>query len=344
MKAKKIFIYLAIAIVIVAIALLVACTLLRSAKPAAADTADDARLSRLVFNADSAFAYCARQCAFGPRTMNSAAHDACGEWIKSTFESFGLTVKSQRATLTGYDGTALRCENIGAFYRPELPRRILLCAHWDSRPWADNDPDAANHKTPILGANDGASGVAVLLELARMLAADSIGADVGVDFVCFDAEDYGTPQWADAPDDADTWALGAQYWSERYARAAADKRPEYEFGILLDMVGGEGARFFKEGISERFGSQIIKRVWSAARQAGYGSFFVGESGAYVSDDHVPVNEVAGVKCIDIIAHYPDCPQSSFGPTWHTVDDTMEHISPSTLKAVGQTLARLLAEY
>ncbi len=344
MKGKRMFVYSALAVVLVALVLLVACSLLKGARSADVAATDDARLSRLVFDADSALAYCARQCDFGPRTMNSAAHDACGEWIKAAFANFGLEVKSQRATLTGYDGTPLRCENIGAFYRPELTRRILVCAHWDSRPWADNDPDPANHRTPILGANDGASGVAVMLELARMLASDSTGINIGVDFVCFDAEDYGTPQWADEPSDADSWALGAQYWSVRYARTAEDKRPDYEFGILLDMVGGEGARFFKEGMSERFAPQIVGRVWNAAQQAGYGSFFPARSGTYVTDDHVPVNEIAGVKCIDIIAYYPDCPQSSFGPTWHTVDDTMEHIAPSTLKAVGQTLAHLLAGY
>ncbi len=276
--------------------------------------------------------------------MNSAAHDRCGEWIKAQFSSFGLAVESRRADLKGYDGTTLHCENITARYKPELHDRILICAHWDSRPWADNDPNPDNHRTPVMAANDGASGVAVMLELARMLVADSTGLNTGVDFVCFDAEDYGTPQWAAETSDADTWALGAQHWSEQYAATADEEKPEYKFGILLDMVGGEGARFFMEGISLSYAPDVVERVWKTAKKAGYASAFPSEKGTYVTDDHVPVNETAGIKCIDIISYYPDCELSTFGPTWHTVDDTMEHISVSTLKAAGQTLARLLAEY
>ena len=125
------------------------------------------------FVADSAYAYCEQQCAFGPRTMNSPAHDLCGQWIASKFQSFGLTVTTQRADLKGYDGTMLHATNIIASYRPELSDRILICAHWDSRPWADNDPDESNWHKPVLAANDGASGIGVMLELARLLPATS---------------------------------------------------------------------------------------------------------------------------------------------------------------------------
>lgn len=309
---------------------------------------DDTELaaeSRLVFNGDSAYSYCAAQCGFGPRVMNTDAHDRCGEWIKSQFSAFGCTVESQRATLKAYDGTPLRSENIIARYRPEAKRRILICAHWDSRPWADNDPNPDNHRTPVMAANDGASGVAVMLELARMLKADSLGTTIGIDFVCFDAEDYGTPQWADVPDDPQSWALGAQHWARQYASEKDNPaRAEYEYGILLDMVGGEGAKFYKEGFSLRYAPDIIDIVWQTARKAGYGSFFPDSEGGSITDDHLPVNQTAGIKCIDIIPYYPDCAQSSFGPTWHTVNDTMDHISVTTLKAVGQTLAMLLSGY
>lgn len=347
MRKRNIFVYTMMPLLAVAIVSLVACSPVRVGK---SDTAgnlsptDESRLARLVFDADTAYAYCARQCDFGPRTMNSTAHDNCGEWIKATFAAFGLAVESQRADLKGYDGTVLRSENIIARYKPEQRNRLLICAHWDSRPWADNDPDPANHHTPVMAANDGASGVAVMLELARILTADSIGADIGVDFVCFDAEDYGTPQWAADVSEADTWALGAQHWAQQYDATEETDGIRYEFGVLLDMVGGEGARFYKEGMSMNYAPQVVKRVWQTAKSAGYGEFFPTQKGTYVTDDHVPVNETAGIKCIDIIAYYPDCPQSTFGPTWHTVDDTMEHISVATLKAVGQTLARLLAGY
>lgn len=302
-------------------------------------TAADEALSRPVnisFSADSAFLFCQQQCDFGPRVMNSEAHDRCGRWIAEKFRSYGMTVTEQKATLEGYDGTPLQATNIIASYKPDAAARILLCAHWDSRPWADNDPDEANHRKPVMAANDGASGVAVMLEVARLLhQTDSL--QLGVDFICFDAEDWGVPQWSEAEDPGDTWALGAQYW------AAHKHEPNYNarYGILLDMVGGEAARFYREGFSKQYANRIVNRVWAAAEVAGYGSYFPQRDGGGVTDDHVPVNEVAGIPCIDIIAYYPDCEQSSFGPTWHTVDDTMQHIDRNTLKAVGQTLLQVL---
>ena len=288
------------------------------------------------FNADSAYAYCAAQCAFGPRTMNSAAHDSCGRWIERTFARHGMSVKAQQATLRGYDGTPLRATNIIASYRPEAVERILVCAHWDSRPWADNGPDTANWRKPVMAANDGASGVAVMLELARLVGAqDSLA--VGIDFVCFDAEDWGVPQWSDHADDGSSWALGAAHWAENAAKEGYKAR----FGILLDMVGGRGARFYQEGVSLQYAPQVVDKVWAAAATVGHGSLFPAAPGGMVTDDHVPVNEKAGIPTIDIIPYYPDCAESSFGPTWHTVDDDMDNIDRNTLGAVGQTVVQVL---
>ena len=294
------------------------------------------------FSADSAFVYCQQQCDFGPRPMNSPAHDKVRDWIVQEFQRHGCTVEQQHADLKGYDGTMLHSTNIiahsangSAADSTQQKQRILLCAHYDSRPWADNDPDEKNRKTPILAANDAASGVAVMLEVARLLSvADS--ARVAVDFVCFDAEDYGTPQWYDGESQVeDPWALGAQYWAQQMS-ASTDK-PAY--GILLDMVGGEGSKFYYEGMSLEYAKDYVQQVWSAASQAGYGTFFVCSQGGYITDDHIPVNKVAGIPCIDVIPYYPDCQQSSFGPTWHTVSDNMQHISKETLQAVGQTLVQ-----
>lgn len=292
------------------------------------------------FSADSAYAYCKAQCDFGPRTMNSEAHERCGEWIVAKFRQFGLAVVEQKATLKGYDGTPLKATNIIASYTPKqnaegLPR-ILVCAHWDSRPWADNDPDSANWRKPVVAANDGASGVAVILELARLVSqADSLA--VGIDFVCFDAEDWGVPQWSDANDSGDSWALGAQHW------AANPHVKDYSarFGVLLDMVGGSGAKFFREGMSLHYAPEIVEKVWNAARVVGYSSLFPNSQGGMVTDDHIPVNDKLGIPTIDVIPYYESCPQSSFGPTWHTVGDTMENIDPNTLKAVGQTMVQVL---
>ena len=283
------------------------------------------------FNADSAYAYCAAQCEFGPRTMNSDAHEKCGKWIAEQFTRMGCEVELQQGALTGYDGTMLNSTNIIARHHPNATRRILLCAHWDSRPWADNDPDEANWRKPIIAANDGASGVAVMLEVARLLSlTDSL--DLGVDFVCFDAEDWGIPQWENRHDE-NSWALGAQYWARNYKFKGA--KPQ--FGILLDMVGGQGAQFHQEAFSKSYAPAIVRKVWNAAESVGYGSYFKRQDSGGVTDDHIPVNQ-AGIPTIDIIPYYPS---GSFSPTWHTVNDDMAHIDINTLRAVGQTIIQVI---
>lgn len=286
------------------------------------------------FNADSAYIYLQEQCDFGPRTMNSTAHDKCEKWIILKFEQYGCKVTTQKATLNGYDGTPLRSTNIMASYNPEATTRIMFCAHWDCRPWADNDPDSTNWHKPIIAANDAASGVGVMIELARILKGS--GLELGVDFICFDAEDYGTPQWFEGEDPGDTWALGAQYFANNLPEGYAPR-----YGILLDMVGGVGAKFYREGMSMQYAPAIVKKVWNAARQVGYGSYFPKDDGGMITDDHIPVNQTANIPCIDVIPYYPDCAQSSFGPTWHTIADNMDNIDKNTLKAVGQTMVQVL---
>ena len=288
-----------------------------------------------VFCADSAYQYCQSQCDFGPRTMNSKAHDNCEQWIVNKFKVFGMEVVQQKAVLKGYDGTSLNSTNIIASYHPELKDRILLCAHWDSRPWADNDPDEANWKTPVMAANDGASGVGVMLEIARLLSADTLR--LGVDFICFDAEDWGVPQWSDADEYGNSWALGSQYWSANLHKKGYKAR----FGILLDMVGGQGAQFYKEGMSVQYANSVVDKVWRAAQVVGYGSMFPTQLGPGITDDHLPVNTKAKIPTIDIIPYYPNCEQSGFGPTWHTVNDDMAHLDKNTLQAVGQTLIQVI---
>lgn len=316
------------------------------------------------FNADSAFAFCAEQCAFGPRTMNSTAHTQCEQWIIGKFQQYGCQIMTQKADLRGWDGTTLHATNIMARLNPEAKRRIMLCAHWDSRPWADNDPIEANRHTPVMAANDGASGVAVMLEIARALKLQSFNSStlqssIGLDFLCLDAEDYGTPQWHAEQDEA-SWALGAQYFAKNPSTFQPFNSSTFPLGsaknfnssilqsfnppkaaILLDMVGGQGARFYQEGFSREYAQDLLDQVWQAASDAGYGSTFPRQRGGYVTDDHKPLNE-AGIPCIDIIPYYPDCPESSFGPTWHTLSDDLQHLDRQTLKAVGQTLLQFIA--
>ena len=296
------------------------------------------------FNADSAYLFCQQQCDFGPRTMNSQAHDLCEQWIIDKFKSYGMTVIPQKCELKGYDGTMLHSTNIIASYRPELTERILLCAHWDCRPWADNDPDEANWHKPVLAANDAASGVAVMLEIARLISSltldslqSTVNLNLGLDFICFDAEDYGFPQWETIDDPGNTWALGSKYWAGNLHTPGYKAR----YGILLDMVGGQGAQFYQESMSKYYAKHIVDKVWQAAAVVGYGSFFPMAEGGGVTDDHIPVNTVANIPCIDIIPHYPNCEQSSFGPTWHTLNDDMAHIDKNTLLAVGQTIIQVL---
>ena len=186
----------------------------------------------------------------------------------------------------------------------------------------------------VLAANDAASDVAVMLEMARLIQLHPL--EIGIDFICFDAEDYGVPQWSDQTGGASSWCLGSQYWAANPHVYGYQAR----FGILMDMVGGRGSTFSKEGYSQRYASQVVDLVWNTAAQLGYGQFFPMRDGGYITDDHVPVNEIAGIPCIDIIPYFTDAP-SGFGPTWHTVNDNMEHIDRQVLKAVGQTVIQVI---
>lgn len=284
------------------------------------------------FDADSAYLYVKNQVDFGPRVPNTKEHVACGNYLAEQLESFGAKVTSQYADLIAYDGTLLKARNIIGSYKPESKKRIALFAHWDTRPWADNDPDEKNHHTPILGANDGASGVGALLEIARLI--NKQQPEMGVDIIFFDAEDYGTHQSYEGKHKEEAWCLGAQYWGRTPHVQGYNAR----FGILLDMVGGENSTFLKEGYSEEFAPDINKKVWKAARKLDYGKSFVDEKGGSVTDDHLFVNRLARIKTIDII---PSDPEGGFTPTWHTINDTMDHIDKNTLKAVGQTVLEVI---
>ena len=313
--------------------MLAACT--GRTKPSA--TADTIALAPApTFIADSAMSYIVTQCDFGARVPGSAAHQACGNWLVSKFQEAGCEVSELRATLEAYNGKPIPCRNIQARLNPEAADRILITAHWDSRAWADNDPDPQNHHTPVIAANDGASGVAVMLEMARVI--HETGLSYGIDFVCFDTEDQGTPEWAEEEgnDAGGYWCLGSRYWAEQ--AFAIGYRARY--GVNLDMVGGRGACFQMEGFSRQYAQNLVNLIWQLAKQLGYGSLFVLKESGYVTDDHLPVNRIAHIPCIDIIPH-DESGTSSFGPTWHTINDTPEHIDPAVLRAVGQTLLQLI---
>jgi len=283
------------------------------------------------FDADSAYNYVKAQVDFGPRVPNTKQHVACGEYLASKLASLGATVTNQYADLMAYDGTILKARNIIGSFNPETKKRVLLFAHWDTRPWADNDKDESKHHTPILGANDGASGVGVLLEMARLMGKKA--PTIGVDIIFFDAEDYGTPEFYKGEHKEESWCLGTQYWALNPHVEGYNAR----FGILLDMVGGKGATFYREGYSNDFAKSAVKKVWDKAGALGYNSYFINEDGGYVTDDHLFVNRIAKIPSIDIIPTDRSSKEGGFGFFWHTTDDNMNVIDRSTLKAVGQTV-------
>ena len=283
------------------------------------------------FDADSAFYFVKAQVDFGPRVMNTPAHDACGDYLASKLAQYGAKVYNQRADLPSYEGKMLKARNIIGAFNPEAKRRVALFAHWDSRPWADNDPDTAKHYTPILGANDGASGVGVLLEVARLLQQQPT--TIGIDIILLDAEDVGNHRDSGLSDE-NSWCLGSQYW----ARTPHVQGYNARFGILLDMVGGANARFLYEYYSEQFARDINRKVWKAARSIGYDNYFVAQGGGGATDDHLFINQIARIPTIDII---PTSQQYSFFEHWHTVKDNMDVITVPTLKAVGQTILQVI---
>jgi hypothetical protein len=285
------------------------------------------------FNADTAYYFVEKQVLFGPRVPNTKAHKECGDWLISTLNKYSDTVYIQEAKVRAFDGTILNIRNIIGVFNPEKQSRILLCAHWDTRPFADADPDPSKHYTPIDGANDGASGVGVLLELARIFNKNNL--PIGIDIILFDAEDYGQHE-SHKGQTEDSWALGSQYWS----RNPHISNYYAKYGILLDMVGAQNATFKQEAYSLYFAPGIVRKVWDTAQRIGYANYFVNDKGNYIVDDHYYVNTIRGIPTINII-HQKN--GHGFFEHWHTVGDNMDVIDKETLKAVGQTVTRVIFE-
>lgn len=281
------------------------------------------------FNADSAYHFIEQQVALGPRNPGSTGHKKTREYLLRKLRNYASerSVYPQNFTAEGYEGDTLNLTNIIAAFNTQSSDRIMLCAHWDTRPRADKD--SVNPQKPILGADDGGSGVGVLLELARIFSEHP--PPIGVDIVLFDGEDYGREG------DLSKYFLGSRYWSINPPVEGYSPR----FGILLDMVGGEGAQFPKEEYSLLYAPALVNEVWSIADSKGYGNLFLDKKGNAISDDHVIINRNINIPTIDIIRHNTTKEGSQFAPYWHTHDDNMKIISRETLDGVGSVLTELI---
>lgn len=276
------------------------------------------------FNADSAYAHIKTQVAFGPRIPGSKPHAACADFMVAKLKSYGLDVQLQTTAAT-FRGTMVTMKNIFAQYKPERKDRVLLLAHWDTRPVADED-DVDKDK-PFDGADDGGSGAAVLLEMARVLQQQD--PNIGVDLLLVDAEDGG-----DNGGPSDGWCLGSQYWANNKPK---DYQPRY--AILLDMVGGKNPQFPREGTGVHFAPEVVEKVWDAAAKLGYGNVFINDITGETTDDHLFINQYARIPAIDIV-HYNM--QTLSYPSWHhRHSDNMDVIDPGTLKMVGTVLVDVL---
>lgn len=290
------------------------------------------------FDRDSAFQFVAKQLSFGPRVPNSEGHKACKNWLADQFEQYGFEVIQQDFEAVAHTGERLQSTNIIAQHQPNASKRILLAAHWDSRYIADSPLSKERRDEPIPGADDGGSGVAVLLEIARQLAQNPL--PFGVDFILFDAEDQGISREEGSDTsagDQSTWCLGSQYWGRNLHKNGY----KAEYGILLDMVGAKNARFPKEYYSMQFAPQLVNQIWDLASRMGYNNYFHDTKSGAITDDHYFVSTLGRVPMIDIINLPPDSQTGSFVDHWHTHQDDINAIDSRTLRAVGQVLLAVL---
>ena len=289
------------------------------------------------FSADSAYTYIAQQLAFGARVPGTQAHEACGDWLVSELARHGTQVKNQHGTMANYAGKPQAIRNIVAILEGNTSHAILLCAHWDCRPWSDEEELYENRFEPVMGANDGASGVGVILEMVRQL---SIRKSKGefiptVQVVFFDCEDMGTPAHFTGSQRDHTWCLGSQYWAQQLK--IQNSKFKINYGVLLDMVGDPSATFPKEYFSMQYARGYVEQLWRTAQRLGYGRYFVQQATYYpITDDHYYVNTIAGIPCVDVI-DYKTNTETGFAEWWHTQHDDIQNINKQTLQAVGETV-------
>jgi len=317
--------------------LLVSCGKNREKKQAPPKQEPSVNIAVPAFNADSAYHFVEKQVGFGPRIPNTKAHEQAAAFFIKTLRQYGAQITIQEFQQENFSGSILNLKNIIGSFNPEKSKRILLASHWDTRPFSDKDPQKPN--VPFQGANDGASGVGVLLEIARVLHNNPLP-EAGVDIILFDGEDWGERegQQGTRPLPAglqDWWCLGSQYWAKH------KHKPNYSayYGILLDMVGAKNAQFHREGYSMEFAPSIVEKVWHHAQRLGYSHVFVNKTQAAITDDHVFVNTIARIPMIDIVHFEPGI--GYFGDFHHTQKDNLDIISKDMLGIVGTTVLNVV---
>jgi Zn-dependent M28 family amino/carboxypeptidase len=301
-----------------------------------------AAIERPVFNSDSSYAYIERQMSFGPRVPNSEAHTKCVVWLIEKLRELGAEVELQKGFMPDNRGNNQQIYNIIGHFKPSgsnarSAQTILLGAHYDTRPWCDEEENYSDRFYNVPGANDGASGVAVLLEVARQLGMrDSLL--IPVDIIFFDCEDMGSPRVYTGLEREDTWCLGSQLWATNYANNINSQLStvNYQYGIVLDMVGAPDASFPREMYSTNYAANYQHQIWRSAQTLGYGAMFNDQQSYPITDDHYYINRIAGIPCVDII-HYDIRNATGFPFWWHTRQDNMDNISKSTLQAVGEVI-------
>ena len=282
------------------------------------------QMNEIQFDGDSAFSWLEKQCEFGPRNPGSKGYFDCKDFFIQNLMDFSDTVFTQNFTYTELrDNNTYALSNIIAEFNVNSERHILLGAHWDTRPWADRDFNPSNRSIPIIGANDGASGVAVLMELAKMFKSNP--PPVNVTLVLFDGEDLGVEGIPDS------YAQGSQY----FAKNLPIQKPD--FGIVLDMIGDRILEIPIERNSYRIAPDIVNELWNIAEKLKL-SAFQNRLGYDVYDDHIPLWEFAEIPAIDLIdLNYPNQRMNY----WHTLDDIPQNCSPESLDQVGSLLTNYI---
>ena len=305
----------------------------------ACDSVERLRGGKTSFSGDSALAYARAQVAFGPRVPGTDGHRRAGDWIVEQMRTRADTVIQQTWTHVTQAGDTLPMRNIFARIRPEATQRVLYVAHWDTRPTADNERNLGARQRPIPGANDGASGVALLIALADAL--KKTPPTVGVDLLFVDGEDYGPFEnpVEDTTLNRDV-LVGSRYFADNMP---SDYKPI--FGVVWDMIGDANLQLYQEGHSISAAPEVVSRVWSTANELGYSKYFLPEAMGAITDDHYPLIR-KGLRVIDVIDidYCSDggvqC-QTTERQLHHTHGDTIDRISARSLQIVGDVALTLV---